>query len=76
VASGSGKRPLLRTLLAWKNSAESNLDQSERKLLNLPSEMDAIRKKIGMSFQGGASLWSMTVGEHVALPLREHTSSE
>src|SRR5277367_2501537 len=28
---------------------------------------------MGMSFQGGALFGSMTVGENVALPLREHT---
>src|SRR5260370_13783941 len=39
-------------------------------------EMDEIRKKIGMSFQGGALVGSMTVGENVALPLREHTKLE
>jgi phospholipid/cholesterol/gamma-HCH transport system ATP-binding protein len=40
------------------------------------SEMDEIRKKIGMSFQGGALFGSMTVGENVSLPLREHTNLE
>ena len=39
-------------------------------------EMDAIRKKMGMSFQGSALFGSMTVGENVALPLREHTDLE
>jgi phospholipid/cholesterol/gamma-HCH transport system ATP-binding protein len=38
--------------------------------------MDEVRKKIGMSFQGGALFGSMTVGENVALPLREHTELE
>src|SRR2546422_163803 len=38
--------------------------------------MDEIQKKIGMSFQGGALFGSMTVGENVALPLREHTKLE
>jgi phospholipid/cholesterol/gamma-HCH transport system ATP-binding protein len=28
-----------------------------------------------VSFQGGALFTSMTVGENVALPLREHTGS-
>jgi phospholipid/cholesterol/gamma-HCH transport system ATP-binding protein len=39
-------------------------------------EMDEIRKKIGMSFQGAALFGSMTVGENVALPLTEHTKLE
>jgi len=38
--------------------------------------MDEIRRQIGMSFQGGALFGSMTVGENVALPLREHTKLE
>jgi phospholipid/cholesterol/gamma-HCH transport system ATP-binding protein len=32
-----------------------------------------VRKRIGVSFQGGAQLTSMSVGDNVALPLREHT---
>src|SRR5207253_8154667 len=39
-------------------------------------ELDDVRKKIGLSFQGGALIGSMTVGENVALPLREHTDLE
>jgi phospholipid/cholesterol/gamma-HCH transport system ATP-binding protein len=39
---------------------------SERKLAR-------IRRRIGMMFQGGALLDSMTVFENLALPLREHT---
>ena len=38
--------------------------------------MDALRMKMGMSFQSGALFGSMTVGENVALPLREHTELE
>jgi phospholipid/cholesterol/gamma-HCH transport system ATP-binding protein len=39
-------------------------------------ELYEIRKKTGMSFQGSALFGSMTVGENVALPLREHTKLE
>jgi phospholipid/cholesterol/gamma-HCH transport system ATP-binding protein len=39
-------------------------------------ELYETRKRIGMSFQGGALFGSMTVGENVALPLREHTKLE
>jgi phospholipid/cholesterol/gamma-HCH transport system ATP-binding protein len=38
-----------------------------------PDEVDAYRKTIGVLFQSGALFNSMTVGENVALPLREHT---
>ena len=37
------------------------------------ARMLAVRRQIGVSFQGGALLTSMSVGDSVALPLREHT---
>jgi phospholipid/cholesterol/gamma-HCH transport system ATP-binding protein len=40
------------------------------------SEMDAIRKRIGLAFQGGALIGSMDVGANIALPLLEHTTLE
>jgi phospholipid/cholesterol/gamma-HCH transport system ATP-binding protein len=33
-----------------------------------------VRRQIGVSFQGGALLTSLSVGDNVALPLREHTN--
>jgi len=75
--SGSGKSTLLRTLVGLQKPSSGEVwirgvntaTISER-------EMDAIRMKMGMSFQGGALFGSMTVGENVALPLREHTDLE
>jgi phospholipid/cholesterol/gamma-HCH transport system ATP-binding protein len=37
-------------------------------------ERDTIRKRIGIAFQGGALIGSMSVGENIALPLLEHTT--
>ena len=37
------------------------------------SELNRIRRRFGMLFQGAALFDSMTVGENVALALREHT---
>src|SRR4051794_1062111 len=75
--SGSGKSTLLRTLVGLEKPTSGEVwirgvntaKISER-------EMDEIRKKMGMSFQGSALFGSMTVGENVALPLREHTDLE
>ena len=39
-------------------------------------ELAHIRRRFGVLFQSGALLQSMTVGENVALPLREHTKLE
>jgi phospholipid/cholesterol/gamma-HCH transport system ATP-binding protein len=75
--SGSGKSTLLRTLVGLeKPSAGEILLKGQDIAKASASELDEIRKKIGMSFQGGALFGSMTVGENVALPLREHTHLE
>src|SRR4029077_19751603 len=75
--SGSGKSTLLRTLVGLEKPSAGEIRIKGRDLAKTSSEeMDEIRRKIGMSFQGGALFGSMTVGENVALPLREHTRLE
>ena len=72
--SGSGKSTLLRHLLGLNKPRSGSVRllgvdiarASERQML-------ALRRQIGVSFQGGALLTSLSVGENVALPLREHT---
>src|SRR5438445_6148536 len=72
--SGSGKSTLLRTLVGLERPSSGEIWLKGKNIAAISSdEMDEIRKKIGMSFQGGALFGSMTVGENVALPLREHT---
>ncbi|PYS26867.1 MAG: ABC transporter ATP-binding protein [Acidobacteria bacterium] len=75
--SGSGKSTLLRTMVGLEKPTSgavwvggTNLAQASA------AELDEVRKKIGLSFQGGALIGSMTVGENVALPLRELTNLE
>ena len=75
--SGSGKSTLLRTLVGLERPSSGQIWIKGKDIARIsPAEMDEIRKKIGMSFQGGALFGSMTVGENVALPLREHTKLE
>jgi phospholipid/cholesterol/gamma-HCH transport system ATP-binding protein len=72
--SGSGKSTLLRTLIGLQRPASGEVWVCGRDLAAIStSELDELRKKMGMSFQGGALFGSLTVGENVALPLREHT---
>jgi phospholipid/cholesterol/gamma-HCH transport system ATP-binding protein len=75
--SGSGKSTLLRTLVGLEKPSSGEIWIKGQDLAKTSAaEMDEIRRKIGMSFQGGALFGSMTVGENVALPLREHTKLE
>ncbi len=75
--SGSGKSTLLRTLVGLERPSSGEIWLKGKNIAAISShEMNEIREKIGMSFQGGALFGSMTVGENVALPLREHTKLE
>src|SRR5690242_9865713 len=75
--SGSGKSTLLRTLVGLERPSSGEICINGKNLAAISdAEMNEIRKRIGMSFQGGALFGSMTVGENVALPLREHTKLE
>ena len=75
--SGSGKSTLLRTLVGLEAPTSGEIWLKGKNIAAISaSEMDEIRKKVGMSFQGGALFGSMSVGENVALPLREHTKLE
>jgi phospholipid/cholesterol/gamma-HCH transport system ATP-binding protein len=75
--SGSGKSTLLRTMVGLERPTSGSVWVYGTNLATATeSELDEVRKKIGLSFQGGALIGSMTVGENVALPLREHTNLE
>jgi len=72
--SGSGKSTLLRALVGLEQPRGGEIWIRGKDFAAMPDvERDELRKKMGMSFQGGALFGSMTVGENVALPLREHT---
>lgn len=72
--SGSGKSTLLRRLLGLERPSSGSIRILGQDITRAGSrEMMAIRRNIGVAFQGGALFSSMTVGENVTLPLREHT---
>jgi phospholipid/cholesterol/gamma-HCH transport system ATP-binding protein len=72
--SGSGKSTLLRTLVSLEKPTSGEVLVKGIDLARATArELDALRKRIGLSFQGGALIGSMTVGENIALPLREHS---
>src|SRR5205814_6059316 len=75
--SGSGKSTLLRTLVGLESPTSGEVIVRRKNLNRLsPAEWRELRQHIGISFQSGALFGSMTVGENVALPLKEHTKLE
>lgn len=72
--SGSGKSTLLRMIGGIQRPDSGEVRVAGQLLTNLSEkELGEIRKGIGMLFQNGALLDSMSVLENVGLPLREHT---
>ena len=72
--SGSGKSTLLRHLLGLHRPTSGSICLLGKDITRLSAdELFDLRKAMGVAFQGGALFNSMTVGDNVALPLREHT---
>ena len=72
--SGSGKSTLLRTMVGLEKPRSGEVYVAGVNLATASErEMDSVRRKIGLAFQGGALIGSLTVGENISLPLLEHT---
>jgi phospholipid/cholesterol/gamma-HCH transport system ATP-binding protein len=73
--SGSGKSTLLKAMIGAVRPDAGSVLFNDTDLTRLSdSERDPYRKRIGMLFQQGALIGSLTVGENIALPIREHTA--
>lgn len=72
--SGAGKSTLLRLIAGLQRPDRGRIIVAGEGVTRLSRrELSRVRNRIGMLFQGGALLDSMTVFDNVALPLREHT---
>jgi phospholipid/cholesterol/gamma-HCH transport system ATP-binding protein len=71
--SGVGKSVLLKHIvrLMEPDSGTIEVDGDDITVMK-EKELNAVRRRFGMLFQGAALFDSLTVGENVALPLREH----
>ena len=69
--SGSGKSVLLRHLVGLLSPDQGRVRVGDADLAALPDhQLQQVRRRFGMLFQGGALFDSMTVFDNVALPLR------
>ncbi|MFZ0803475.1 MAG: ATP-binding cassette domain-containing protein [Terriglobales bacterium] len=71
--SGVGKSVSLHIIMGFLKPDSGRLIVAYQDVTDYADEqMDGIRKKVTMVFQNGALFDSLTVGENVAFPLREH----
>jgi phospholipid/cholesterol/gamma-HCH transport system ATP-binding protein len=72
--SGSGKSTLLRHMLRLEHPASGSIRLLDHDICRMSDlEWFGFSKNLGVAFQGGALFSSMSVGDNVMLPLREHT---
>ena len=72
--SGGGKSTLLKLGIGAirPTSGQVRLDGEDITLMN-ERQLNAVRSRFGVLFQSSALLNSLTVGQNVALPIRQHT---
>ncbi len=72
--SGCGKSSLLRHLAGLASPTGGHIRVLGTDLASATrTELMTMRKRLGVTFQGGALLNSLTVRENIELPLRHHT---
>jgi phospholipid/cholesterol/gamma-HCH transport system ATP-binding protein len=72
--SGCGKTVFLKNVIGLIHPSQGEIRFDGRDLRTLPEkEMTQQRTRFGFLFQNAALFDSMTVGQNVAFPLREHT---
>jgi len=75
--SGCGKSTLIKTIVGLLRPDKGRVIVLGRDVFDdeavSEEEVRRLRRRVGMLFQNGALLGSITVGDNVALPLREHT---
>ena len=72
--SGCGKTTLLRCIGGQLKPSQGKIRLGEHQLSQLSTaELYRLRRRMGMLFQFGALFTDLSVFDHVAFPLREHT---
>ena len=72
--SGAGKSTLLRLMIGLLKPTSGQILVEGRDITHLKeTELNLIRRNMGMVFQYSALFDSMTVGENIAFGIRQHT---
>jgi len=72
--SGTGKSVLLKHIIGLMQPDAGQIEVDGAPVVGLgENDLNEVRKRFGMLFQGAALFDSLTVGENVGLPMREHT---
>ena len=73
--SGCGKTTLLKNIIRLYMPGEGSIRLLDHEMTELEDEeVEPVLKRVGVMYQHGALLNSLTVGENVALPYEMHTS--
>jgi phospholipid/cholesterol/gamma-HCH transport system ATP-binding protein len=71
--SGTGKSVLLKHIIGLMQPDSGSIQVDGEEIVGMKEhDLDEMRKRFGMLFQGAALFDSMTVGDNVGLGLREH----
>jgi len=71
--SGTGKSVLLKHIIGLMDADEGSIQvDGEEMVGRRETELNVVRRKFGMLFQGSALFDSMTVGDNIAFALRQH----
>jgi phospholipid/cholesterol/gamma-HCH transport system ATP-binding protein len=71
--SGTGKSVLLKHIIGLMQPDAGTIEIDGAQIVGMTArELNGVRQRMGMLFQSAALFDSLTVGENLALPLREH----
>ena len=71
--SGTGKSVLLKHIIGLMHPDEGRIVVDGEDIAHLSeNDLNRVRRRFGMLFQGAALFDSLSVGENIALPMREH----
>jgi len=73
--SGCGKTTLLKNLIGLLEPSEGNVNLFNKSLINIDeAELNELLKKVGVLFQNGALLNTISLAENMAIPFEQHTN--